>query len=1807
MLLNQLVEINQQGLVARAVSFGLMDDIEKNLKLCQGFVFNHDTDVNRAKSTTVGILDAIRYSFHSSTQPNVHLIVQDYGKGKSHFALVVANFFKLSHERPEVQGILQQLKYATSENNATLEALTAYKQRGKHLVLCLSAEDIVDMRKHFFQVLNKELEANGITDAIAQKICREPLQYLQNLDNTKRQQAENYLVKNLSTTLADVERRLVKNDFQVISDVKKLCFELTGFNPDFISGIQVGEIIDDLISKLCKGENAPFQGILILFDELYEYLRNWATDPTGAGGMFLQNITDACEKYKGKIALVSLTQRTPSEFSPPKNSEDYKRLISRIAIVPNTYNPKASLELVLDGLLKQLETTSDWQNFLKKWGNDLNRKSQDVFIKYASAYYKGINWKHDDFYKHLGLGCFPLHPLTSYLLCNLSFTQGRSVIDFVQEEVQGFISDQTVEKNSQLNFIYPIALVDAFKGNFVNAEENSEYKSVFSDYNYSLNKVQASADAEPAEIAVLKALLLYYTSRGRITKPDKEKHEEILQTLTGLSAIRIAETLEKLCKVREVIYLNLADNTYKFYGGGKGIDELRQRVREEAKHKELSIVDVEKYFNENIGVYTKGKGITIPQQFVDVKKLRTEDWFFQNKVFSVTSLRSLLQKNQPFKTTDQSGIVAYVIAETSEETLLLEKDVKKLIEKHPYRDQFTVAIAERPVGEIAQLMLEQQAATKFSPQEFGAALSQLKGQYIKQIENETKEIFGSVKYYSHVIEDIPQGDKTNISIIISEILEKSYSLIPPTEGNDKLHLRSTVAVKAIGFIAKRMLEDDLRTQNLDTSYKSIVDNVFAKSWGLLRLSKEQYKVVIPTQKDVRKAWDKISELTDLGEQSERIIQLFQIWEVLSSPPYGYNAYTFTILLIGWMAHHRNEIFIQGIFGIPKNRSEQLTVRTEPLKNWVNTNIFEKPKDFISEWIIKQRPRIIRRKPSLVPELCETYDYDLARQKSEDISDFVANSGNPDKYQNLVDHQQSLATACSRIEQSFEPAVRIETLIESKSINEWADVSEFIDLYSDLQNPLINFAENGLTVICTTEQQRRYTQALQSALEKIEAAIEIESDRLTKLTTEEACGSHKANLTQAINRLNQFEDLPDRFVVSLQKSLNDTEKVRDRIINQKKTDGCVVQIQNVYATLSEMATQQEFISILDQIATLADPIPSVKETETYRNTIDNIGARQDLLVQQFATWESQYDLAMTRDQASILKDHIAPQSLRYTDQISQNRLQDLLRRLNNIILERQSQASEKEKLELLILNARGKFNDVKSTNNPFESMKYYLQLTDIKLPVTSSDDAVQQNLENIKTEGFAALTEKITQIVERSKRKLEEESKVSILLKSLLPKMQELADTSDEFAAFRSSLNEATEELDKQYELLQKRIQDKQVMQAISRYSLAKANTLCLCEEAIAEILTERQKLNFPDAHTEEIERQVQAFQDKVNNHQQSLHSLQQDLLSAIDSSQLTSIRAKYHRLEHIFRSSSQFVDYQQFESQIDLLDDDIKVIVQLQDLGSSDRANSLETCDRVIYQIDHGKTTLHEPERFSVKLQDLKNTLLQRKQSYLSKLTEFRDGLSNAATTKEAKEVRQQIGKDLSLYQNSEEFLNYESISKESEDLIGLLQIFESQEIETPENCVAEIAKLQQWQDTNPDIASTLRSRVEFKLEELENKRQELQIVGRRLAESWFNRTQQKIVTVREIAEQSEKFSSSSNLIKQITKEISKHADLLDQSQKGDLEQYLEEANAFCGEIKRLDREEKIIAQFQELPIAQRASLYERLANYLNNAEEEES
>jgi hypothetical protein len=80
-----------------------------------------------------------------------------------------------------------------------------------------------------------------------------------------------------------------------------------------------------------------------------------------------------------------------------------------------------------------------------------------------------------DFCEHLGKGCFPLHPLTAYLLRNLDYMQGRTAVQFVKEDVKHFIETEPVDKKGFLNLVRPVALVEALRSNLSNHSSFSDY------------------------------------------------------------------------------------------------------------------------------------------------------------------------------------------------------------------------------------------------------------------------------------------------------------------------------------------------------------------------------------------------------------------------------------------------------------------------------------------------------------------------------------------------------------------------------------------------------------------------------------------------------------------------------------------------------------------------------------------------------------------------------------------------------------------------------------------------------------------------------------------------------------------------------------------------------------------------------------------------------------------------------------------------------------------------------------------------------------------------------------------------------------------------------------------------------------------------------------------------------------------------------------------------------------------------------------------------------------------------------------
>jgi hypothetical protein len=1145
MLLNQLVEINEKGSIASSVNFGMLDDLEKNLPLCESFIFNYDS--TKPELSTVGILDAVRRSYHSANQPNIHLMIQQYGKGKSHFAIAVANFFQKPFHSQEVQGILSQVEKATSaKNQAISEGLKLFKQnqRHQHLVICLSGDIGGDIRKQFLQQLVKNLEEAGIHDSLAHHICSEPLRYLETLNSENRAKAEKYLQSNGNPDgdLNSLIRLLRENNSGVISTVKKLAFEITAFTPDFTADINIQAILEDLIKSYCTGEYAHFQGILILFDELNYYLKSWAADDIGAGGTALQNITNICENYKGKIALLSFTQIHPGRgLGISANAmPEYLKIATRLAPKDGTTydNPTSSLELVVENLLLQ-KNASTWQTFRSKWHNTLRREAETAFERRIKIY-REKGWSFQEFYTHLSEGCFPLHPLTAYLLCNLDFTQDRTAIQFIKGYVKNFIATQPLENAGKLNYIYAIELVDTFLENFSNYPVYTQYKKAVD--------LVLGAD-DPDELIALKALFLYEASGEKLTKPDREEHQEILVALTGLPKSKLQAALDKLEKERSLIYQQPEIKLYRFWGEINPKD-IQETIEEKIKLQTTSINDVVAYCEE-INILNEYPYINTisATQFVKTNKLVSEDWRFERKIYSIDKFVKALESNRILRDTKDKGILAYILTETQEELQYFRNTVPSYLSNSSLKNRIAVAISIEETGNLDRLILQIKALENTDNADkrlLGKAYQEQLQRWQKEAKTRLTRLLDNCTYYCAGIEKLPSAEQHKAQRVISLLLQDLYPFVPPVDEIDKMRSTHQTGKKIIGWTAKQIfIDNNISQQTLpDRSYSTVIDQIFVKLWGLFKKTSDKYIVQEPTDEKIRTAWDKISEITNLEGLPKKIIDLEKIWQALSQPPFGYSEYNFTILLAGWLAIHRKEVILRGRIKLTAKKTEIVSLEEKSLQNWGNTEILQNPTAFVDDWIIKQKAKLIRRQQIQMPTLpASPIDYNQAQEYLAAVATFLE-SNEPEglEKEELTRNKKQVSAGVGEIDKWFQPVQSAENLPSD------APLAALLPLYPQLRSPSPD------TPILPTQQQRdRFSQAFQTVSNKIDQLVAAENKRAESLSTEQACNAYQREIPQIIDQINQIADLPPHLIESLQNGLR-TSNIRLTDIRQQAEAG-----------------------------------------------------------------------------------------------------------------------------------------------------------------------------------------------------------------------------------------------------------------------------------------------------------------------------------------------------------------------------------------------------------------------------------------------------------------------------------------------------------------------------------------------------------------------------------------------------------------------------------------------------------------------------
>jgi len=549
----------------------------------------------------------LRLAFNNNAS-NCFVVVANYGHGKSHLALVLANYFSKSAKSPEVKKILERIDQSLN-NPAKAEDYHEFKsQNDRFLVIRLSGDTHRTLREQFFPALQKALQEHKETQSIELPFWnRQAKIWLEGKIDDK--QAKKFLKDNFSTDI----HSLMQEVEEYKSDAYEQYVQLFKYLNNNVSPSSDGNFdFKDAVQwavDVCKKSKA-LSGVLVLFDEFSQFVQRYSE---GKSVGDLQNLLQGIQDHRGKSLFLAFAQHDPDEvadqYAGGQSLQSIKRELNRIE---KKYALYSLMEAVLDSYLSQSD--SAWEKMLAaqpRIRGSIFRPTELVWELYSERYNRELRWTNDKFRDVVTKGCFPLHPLTTALLGHLKMQESidddpRTILRFVRDRFESKQNEVVANSDGIVNRIYPIELVDYFQGRIAK-------KTLYASYENAIKNVELAFTDVPTDLyqSVLKALLLQESDQLNAVG---ERQIEILSEMAGLDSKTTIQLLKDLGKKTITRYdENLRVNS--FWPVSVDPQALEEEIKKELSNKKFDEDAVYRLNSDLENILPESSRIPVPVEW----------------------------------------------------------------------------------------------------------------------------------------------------------------------------------------------------------------------------------------------------------------------------------------------------------------------------------------------------------------------------------------------------------------------------------------------------------------------------------------------------------------------------------------------------------------------------------------------------------------------------------------------------------------------------------------------------------------------------------------------------------------------------------------------------------------------------------------------------------------------------------------------------------------------------------------------------------------------------------------------------------------------------------------------------------------------------------------------------------------------------------------------------------------------------------------------------------------------------------------
>lgn len=1226
MLIKELVRIDEHGAFRSDVQLSDFENPELNKQLLRNYIFtDRAPDNNNAgrDASAKDVLDILKSAFTLERYENRIVLIANYGRGKSHLALTLANFFSRPTESDEVRIIFERLRQALN-NPAALSGYRDFKQsKGEFLVIRLRGDGFDDLHEGFLRALEQALDEHDCTRGIELSLWHARAEaWLDNLSGEARQKAEVFLAGH-NTDLSSLRQDLRKSGaYELVRETFK---HLTGAYPDFGREISLKDLVIWAVDEVCVPNKMG--GLLVLFDEFSLFLQKYAA--SRAAGK-LQDLLNGISDRQGKSAFLAFAQieleSVLETYAQGTRRDDIRRELDRL---PRDKRARlfSLMEGVLNSYLKQDEAA--WQAWLQHQPvRAAMVRNREMLTDYFSQRYDNIlRWGDEQKLQTVVKGCFPLHSLTTAILSNHTFEAGtgenaRTALHFVRDRWEKGLPERSAERNDgEPNFVFAVELVDFF-GEQIHKRWYEAYRAALENARLPLNEEHHAA---------LKALLLQQAVSG-LNRQTANGYDQLqlLSALSGLPETRLKDILRELSDNR-VIEFDRYSRFYSLFPAGVRSPETVKIIEEAVQKIPVDRVLLDK-IAESIPRLEVKQNFGAADDWVPKQVILTEEFFTPE---TIKTLLSPYRAGMAGIEEGARGLVIWLLAKTEEEKMRLRQNAQKILDNalvaNPHPSPVIVVLPSQAYPGLLESARRRKALETLGRNErekIGSiGYENETGHAKNEFDRNFKNFLDPDRYadlprklheyalpgiYRAVIETT---NNTALRNVVSTIYHRAYPYRIEfytqyaVGGRGPNRLREAVRKVARGLFSDEVAGSlpTLRQQDIQAQ---ITINYLSVRWGLL--SAETYKVQPPTLPALRESWNRLEDTFSPGCKEIRVRDV--LLELLN-PPYGHDYNTLTILLASWIGYRRHEIRI--------SLSGQL-ISLDKFKNYFDET--QSPKDFLDQLIVTSPLAISRinanemfaEVDSILEQIRQNQPFSLS-QAEQALAKLAQAQSNP-----------GLSPECKTDIETYSPRLQ-EAISKAQTYDEqivsWRKElgnADFDKLFT-LRAQIGKFAPTTLV----SPSQPPTEVLLKDWESRLERETETYCCRYAQLNELSEYKAHETQLNKALDRLKEYPALRSMA----ENALKNLQARRDELKQAEEEKPILAEI-NGMAVSAGLADLYQYREKLKTFRALSPQAEEVRRKKTEQ--IDNRIQQFEQLVQALAQVAENADsLQVVRDQKELL--------------------------------------------------------------------------------------------------------------------------------------------------------------------------------------------------------------------------------------------------------------------------------------------------------------------------------------------------------------------------------------------------------------------------------------------------------------------------------------------------------------------------------------------------------------------------------------------